>query len=87
MIFDHPRLPHLTISDLDRFSMFLQGKCSRCQQSDQMMSQEARRAELMEKLDVFKEEKAKHKWRKDRRLYLLAKLWPCGMEMEWRKLL
>ncbi|CAL1152317.1 unnamed protein product [Cladocopium goreaui] len=43
-----------------------EGKCSRCQQSDQMMSQEARRAELMEKLDVFKEEKAKHKWRKDK---------------------
>eukprot|EP00438_Fugacium_kawagutii_P009191 Skav234283 [mRNA] locus=scaffold2271:15408:22113:+ [translate_table: standard] len=40
------------------------GKCTRCQQSDQMMSQEARRAELMEKLDVFKEEKNKHKWRK-----------------------
>eukprot|EP00435_Cladocopium_sp_Y103_P072466 s448_g40.t1 len=43
-----------------------EGKCTRCQQSDQMMSQEARRAELMEKLDVFKEEKAKHKWRKDK---------------------
>jgi len=43
-----------------------EGKCSRCQQSDQMMSQEARRAALMEKLDVFKEEKAKHKWRKDK---------------------
>ena len=33
------------------------------------MSQEARRAALMEKLDVFKEEKAKHKWRKDHRRF------------------
>ena len=33
------------------------------------MSQEARRASLMEKLDVFKEEKAKHKWRKDYRRF------------------
>lgn len=43
-----------------------EGKCTRCGQSDKMMSQEARRAELMEKLDSFKEEKAKHKWRKDK---------------------
>ncbi|CAJ1395632.1 unnamed protein product [Effrenium voratum] len=43
-----------------------EGKCTRCQQSDKLMSQEARREELMGKLEVFKEEKAKHKWRKDK---------------------
>uniref|UniRef100_A0A7S4QH08 Protein unc-45 homolog B n=1 Tax=Alexandrium monilatum TaxID=311494 RepID=A0A7S4QH08_9DINO len=41
-------------------------KCTRCKQSDQMMTQQARRDELMGKLEVFKEEKAKHQWRKDK---------------------
>ncbi|CAK9008869.1 unnamed protein product [Durusdinium trenchii] len=43
-----------------------EGQCTRCRQADQLMSQEARRQELMGKLEVFKEEKAKHKWRKDK---------------------
>jgi len=43
-----------------------EGKCTRCGKDDMMMSQQARRDELMGKLEVFKEEKAKHQWRKDK---------------------
>jgi len=43
-----------------------ENKCSRCKQSDKMMTQEQRREELLGKLDVFKEEKNKHQWRKDK---------------------
>lgn len=43
-----------------------ENKCTRCKQSDQMMTQQARRDELMGKLEVFKEDKAKHQWRKDK---------------------
>lgn len=43
-----------------------ENKCTRCQQSDKMMSQEERRAELMGKLDDFKGGKVKHQWRKDK---------------------
>lgn len=43
-----------------------EGKCTRCGQSDKMMSQQERWAELMGKLEDFKETKAKHKWRKDK---------------------
>lgn len=41
-------------------------KCTRCEQSDKMMTPETRRDELMGKLGVFKEEKVKHQWRKDK---------------------
>lgn len=40
--------------------------CTRCRQSDMMMTQDARREELMGKLEGFKEDKAKHSWRKDK---------------------
>jgi len=39
-------------------------KCSRC--SGELMSQPDRRAELMAKVDVFREAKVKHQWRKDK---------------------
>jgi len=41
-------------------------KCTRCGQSDQMMTQQARREQLLDKVEVFKEEKARHQWRKDK---------------------
>eukprot|EP00421_Protoceratium_reticulatum_P021651 CAMPEP_0168388320 /NCGR_PEP_ID=MMETSP0228-20121227/16392_1 /TAXON_ID=133427 /ORGANISM="Protoceratium reticulatum, Strain CCCM 535 (=CCMP 1889)" /LENGTH=988 /DNA_ID=CAMNT_0008401567 /DNA_START=24 /DNA_END=2990 /DNA_ORIENTATION=+ len=40
--------------------------CTRCKQPDKMMTQQARRDELMGKLDSFKETKNKHQWRKDK---------------------
>merc|ERR1719253_2323383 len=43
-----------------------ENKCTRCQQSDKMLTQEQRREELMGKLDVFKETKVKHQFRKDK---------------------
>jgi len=43
-----------------------ENKCTRCKQSDKMMTQEERREELMGKLAVFKEEKVKHQFRKDK---------------------
>jgi tetratricopeptide (TPR) repeat protein len=39
-------------------------KCSRCQ--GELMSQPDRRAELMGKVEVFREAKVKHQWRKDK---------------------
>eukprot|EP00441_Pelagodinium_beii_P047349 CAMPEP_0197621836 /NCGR_PEP_ID=MMETSP1338-20131121/2275_1 /TAXON_ID=43686 ORGANISM="Pelagodinium beii, Strain RCC1491" /NCGR_SAMPLE_ID=MMETSP1338 /ASSEMBLY_ACC=CAM_ASM_000754 /LENGTH=1093 /DNA_ID=CAMNT_0043191385 /DNA_START=80 /DNA_END=3361 /DNA_ORIENTATION=- len=41
-------------------------QCTRCKKSDQMMTQQERRAELMDKVEVFKEDKARHQWRKDK---------------------
>lgn len=43
-----------------------ENRCTRCQQSDKMMTQADRRAELMDKVGDFKETKAKHQWRKDK---------------------
>jgi len=43
-----------------------ENSCTRCKKSDQMMTQAQRREELMGKLEVFKEEKAKHHFRKDK---------------------
>lgn len=40
--------------------------CTRCQKPDMMMTQEARREELMGKLERFKEDRTKHQWRKDK---------------------
>jgi tetratricopeptide (TPR) repeat protein len=40
--------------------------CTRCQQTDNMMTQADRRAELMDKVGDFKETKARHQWRKDK---------------------
>jgi hypothetical protein len=41
-------------------------KCTRCKQSDKMMTPEQRREDLMAKLDVFRESRNKHQWRKDK---------------------
>jgi tetratricopeptide (TPR) repeat protein len=43
-----------------------ENKCTRCKQSDKMMTQEQRREELMGKLSDFKEVKVKHQFRKDK---------------------
>lgn len=43
-----------------------ENKCTRCKQSDKMMTQQERRDELMGKLATFKEEKVKHQFRKDK---------------------
>jgi tetratricopeptide (TPR) repeat protein len=40
--------------------------CTRCQQADKMMTQASRREELMGKVETFKEDNARHKWRKDK---------------------
>eukprot|EP00933_Yihiella_yeosuensis_P038890 TRINITY_DN32836_c0_g2_i1.p1 TRINITY_DN32836_c0_g2~~TRINITY_DN32836_c0_g2_i1.p1 ORF type:complete len:1121 (+),score=299.94 TRINITY_DN32836_c0_g2_i1:74-3364(+) len=40
--------------------------CTRCHQSDKMMTQQDRRAELMDKVEDFKVTKARHQWRKDK---------------------
>lgn len=43
-----------------------ENKCTRCKQSDKMMTQQQRRDELMGKLDDFKEVKVRHQFRKDK---------------------
>lgn len=43
-----------------------ENKCTRCKQSDKMMTQEARREELFGKLEIVKGERIKHQWRKDK---------------------
>eukprot|EP00930_Biecheleria_cincta_P030752 TRINITY_DN2130_c0_g1_i1.p1 TRINITY_DN2130_c0_g1~~TRINITY_DN2130_c0_g1_i1.p1 ORF type:complete len:1073 (+),score=266.61 TRINITY_DN2130_c0_g1_i1:49-3267(+) len=43
-----------------------ENRCTRCQQTDKMMTQADRRAELLDKVGDFKEAKAKHQWRKDK---------------------
>jgi len=43
-----------------------ENQCTRCHQSDKMMTQPDRREELMGKLDTFKEAKVKHQFRKDK---------------------
>mmetsp|Transcript_13849 Transcript_13849/g.30537 ORF Transcript_13849/g.30537 Transcript_13849/m.30537 type:complete len:1088 (-) Transcript_13849:137-3400(-) len=40
--------------------------CTRCRQSDKMMTQEQRREELMGKLEDYKKTRASHQWRKDK---------------------
>lgn len=40
--------------------------CTRCKQSDKMMTQPERREELMGKLDTYKKTRVAHAWRKDK---------------------
>lgn len=51
---------------VEYFIELSENKCTRCKQSDKMMTPEQRREELMGKLDVLKADKAKHQFRKDK---------------------
>mmetsp|Transcript_43703 Transcript_43703/g.100885 ORF Transcript_43703/g.100885 Transcript_43703/m.100885 type:complete len:1011 (+) Transcript_43703:57-3089(+) len=43
-----------------------ENRCSRCDQSDKMITRDQRREELLEKVEDMKQEKVRHQWRKDK---------------------